>query len=493
MPDRWYMPGTLGVGTEFQETIGVQNPAWDSIGTAIRFDGRETLNLLDGRPAPPAPPFETHGPSVNWWSTNAQGRAVRLGSISALFSATAEGSSTGYLSLSTRAAGGDVAEALRITEQAAVVVDPQGKNAGALRPGLTFGGSTSGEGIASRRAAGANQYGLDFYTGGGTVRMSLTNGGWLGLGTTAPKNMLDVAGDVAIQGKHALRGNDAWLRLNQDLAFSAGVHTPGVFAPVSLNVGGVNGWANPGGNNAWIAGSLSIGSPQPQLGHPFHVKTAWSLVGLDTLALNQHAGVRLMENGAFKWHIWNNGSAGGNVLSINSASGQGMWISQGGEVNYTRLVKLDVGNSFQGIVRCADFMIGEASRRGTPGRAMVDNGSTLVVNFGPDWPNVHIDGNVRQGSSRVHKENIQLLEREDALRMVRELRPVAFNFRGSSEACLGFIAEEVPASVASPDRRAISPVGIVAMLAKALQEQMQAVDRLTSELADLRQRCGLRP
>ncbi|HSI41610.1 MAG TPA: hypothetical protein VLA00_13785 [Xanthobacteraceae bacterium] len=69
---------------------------------------------------------------------------------------------------------------------------------------------------------------------------------------------LDIVGDVSIRGKHALRGSDTWLRLNQDSAFPNGVHTPGLFAPTSLNVGGRGGWANPGTNNAWIVGDLLV-------------------------------------------------------------------------------------------------------------------------------------------------------------------------------------------------------------------------------------------
>ena len=64
--------------------------------------------------------------------------------------------------------------------------------------------------------------------------------------------------DMSINDKHALRGNDGWLRLNQDGAFPNGTHTPRLFAPMSLNVGGVNNWGNPGNNNAIIAGDLLV-------------------------------------------------------------------------------------------------------------------------------------------------------------------------------------------------------------------------------------------
>jgi hypothetical protein len=47
--------------------------------------------------------------------------------------------------------------------------------------------------------------------------------------------------------------------------------------------------------------------------------------------------------------------------------------------------KLDVSNNFRADVRCADFCIGYSTRRGSPGRALVDNGSNLVLNYGNDW------------------------------------------------------------------------------------------------------------
>jgi hypothetical protein len=66
-----------------------------------------------------------------------------------------------------------------------VNVDPGNWNAGFLNNGNTNGagltfGSGSGEGIASKRTAGGNQYGLDFYTGFAN-RMSLLNSGNLNL------------------------------------------------------------------------------------------------------------------------------------------------------------------------------------------------------------------------------------------------------------------------------------------------------------------------
>jgi hypothetical protein len=51
-------------------------------------------------------------------------------------------------------------------------------------PGLTFGVG-SGEGIASKRTTGGNQWGLDFYTSFNT-RMSIANNGFVGIGRETP-------------------------------------------------------------------------------------------------------------------------------------------------------------------------------------------------------------------------------------------------------------------------------------------------------------------
>ena len=71
-----------------------------------------------------------------------------------------------------------------------VIIDPGSQNSGALTPGLTFGAS-SGEGIGSKRTAGGNQFGLDFYTFG-TNRLSIANSGNVGIGTSSPVRRLQV-------------------------------------------------------------------------------------------------------------------------------------------------------------------------------------------------------------------------------------------------------------------------------------------------------------
>lgn len=80
--------------------------------------------------------------------------------------------------------------ALAWNDSGNVVIDPGSQNNGTLTPGLTFA-PYSGEGIASKRTAGGNQFGLDFYTFG-TNRLSIANGGNVGIGTSSPVRRLHV-------------------------------------------------------------------------------------------------------------------------------------------------------------------------------------------------------------------------------------------------------------------------------------------------------------
>lgn len=87
-------------------------------------------------------------------------------------------------------------------------VDGLGNNNGTIDYALRFGGAiSSGEGIASKRTAGGNQYGLDFYTSSND-RLSIDVNGHVGINTTTPAERLEVNGDyVLIDGHNANNGN----------------------------------------------------------------------------------------------------------------------------------------------------------------------------------------------------------------------------------------------------------------------------------------------
>jgi type VI secretion system secreted protein VgrG len=88
--------------------------------------------------------------------------------------------------------------ALRWRSDGNVAIDPNSQNSGALLPGLTFG-SSSGEGISSKRTAGGNGFGLDFYTSN-QVRVAISPSGNVGIGKANPVTLLDVAGPIRATG-----------------------------------------------------------------------------------------------------------------------------------------------------------------------------------------------------------------------------------------------------------------------------------------------------
>jgi hypothetical protein len=79
-------------------------------------------------------------------------------------------------------------------------------------------------------------------------------------------------------------------------------------------------------------------------------------------------------------------------------------------------------------------------------------------------------------SSRAYKENIRGLSVDEAMETLKELSPVKFNYKaGSKDTHVGFIAEDVPALVATSDRKGMSSMEVVAVLTKVVQEQQSAM------------------
>jgi hypothetical protein len=86
-------------------------------------------------------------------------------------------------------------------------------------------------------------------------------------------------------------------------------------------------------------------------------------------------------------------------------------------------------------------------------------------------------------SSRQFKQDIQDLDRAAAFDALRSLQPVTFAYKSNpTDQHVGFIAEDVPALVATPDRTGIAPMDIVGVLTKVVQEQQKTIDELRTRL-----------
>jgi hypothetical protein len=102
------------------------------------------------------------------------------------------------------------------------------------------------------------------------------------------------------------------------------------------------------------------------------------------------------------------------------------------------------------------------------------NGNGARVTVGGVW---------QDGSSRDFKDNIQSLSTEKALETMKNLTPVTYAYKlDPSEKHVGFIAEDVPDLVATQDRKHLSPMDIVAVLTKVVQEQNKMIEALSAKI-----------
>jgi hypothetical protein len=90
-------------------------------------------------------------------------------------------------------------------------------------------------------------------------------------------------------------------------------------------------------------------------------------------------------------------------------------------------------------------------------------------------------------SSRELKENIEGLTTEEAVDVLGNLDPVKYNYKADkADRHIGFIAEDVPDLVASKDRKGMSPMDVVAVLTKVVQEQQKLAEKQQKTIDALR-------
>jgi hypothetical protein len=103
--------------------------------------------------------------------------------------------------------------------------------------------------------------------------------------------------------------------------------------------------------------------------------------------------------------------------------------------------------------------------------------SGALVTAGGVWTNA---------SSRALKQDIRELTAQEAHGALGQLAPVRYTSTADpTEHHVGFIAEDVPDLVATTDRKALSPMDIVAVLTRVVQEQQKTVEAQQKTIAEL--------
>jgi hypothetical protein len=89
-------------------------------------------------------------------------------------------------------------------------------------------------------------------------------------------------------------------------------------------------------------------------------------------------------------------------------------------------------------------------------------------------------------SSRALKKDVNELPLDAAVSALRQLKPVSFTYKVEpDDPHVGFIAEDVPDLVATPDRKTLASMDIVAVLTRVVQEQQKTIDTLQERLERL--------
>jgi len=95
-------------------------------------------------------------------------------------------------------------------------------------------------------------------------------------------------------------------------------------------------------------------------------------------------------------------------------------------------------------------------------------------------------------SSREYKTDVKQLTAEKAIDALTQLKPVEFAYKADSkEKHVGFIAEDAPELVATKDRKGMSPMDVVAVLTKVVQEQQKTVQEQRATIAELSRRLAV--
>ena len=127
-------------------------------------------------------------------------------------------------------------------------------------------------------------------------------------------------------------------------------------------------------------------------------------------------------------------------------------------------------------------------------RVIIDNQGYLGLGVAnPSSPIQHSSGAIltaggtwQNASSRDTKQEIAELAADEAFTTLQGLAPVKFAYKvDPNERHVGFIAEDVPDLVASPDRKSLSSMDLVAVLTKVAQEQQKKIDELSATLGEL--------
>ncbi len=207
-------------------------------------------------------------------------------------------------------------------------------------------------------------------------------------------------------------------------------------------------------------------------------------VNANTFVLAENVGTGLTSAGVLR--------AKSDTAAVNfQAHGSGRTISRFGQplASWTEFLQVQGNGLIVGTNSAKPLILGTAATN----RVFIASDGLIGLGnkTNPAHPLHHANGAYlsaggawTDASSRELKEKIEALAAPDAREVLGGLTPVRYQYKTEpGEMHLGFIAEEVPEAVATADRKGLSPMDIVAVLTKVVQEQQRTIEQLNQKVS----------
>ncbi len=218
-------------------------------------------------------------------------------------------------------------------------------------------------------------------------------------------------------------------------------------------------------------------------------------VGIGTASPNRRLHVKFDQDGLTSAQVENSSdgasSGSGVITQSNTARGQlfshadARTVARFGRAigGWSELLGVTGNGLLAGTLNAAPLVLGTNSTSrmefsATTGAITTSTGASLSA--GGVWTNA---------SSRELKQDIRELSSEEARETLEGMTPVRYAYRADpAEKHVGFIAEDVPDLVATQDRKGLSPMDMVAVLTRVVQQQQETIEELSTRLARLEDR-----
>ena len=301
---------------------------------------------------------------------------------------------------------------------------------------------------------GANKFSIDDIDGGRTPftieagapshSLYVEDGGRVGFGTNTP--VVDL---------HVKSGNTPTLRLEQDGSSGFGAQTWDVAGNEA------NFFIRDASNGSTLPFRIFPGAPSNAL----TIEASTGDIGMGTTSPDAELHVAQTDNGALSGSsfVTPAGIIDGGAGSISG------WVARSDDGSNVETYLIARGANNLGGVGTGTASALALQAQGTT-RLMLNLDNSMSTNV--PGASFTAAGVWTDASSRKLKENIAVLTADEAFEALTKLEPVTYNYKvDPDDPHAGFIAEDVPDIVATPERNGLSALDIVAVLTKVVKEQ----------------------